>query len=59
MRFRELPLPAGICAELHLAWRDDNDNPTLEAARNAVRQAASDIARGLLPIQGQHHGAGC
>ena len=50
VRFRELPLPAGICAELHLAWRDDNDNPTLEAARNAVRQAASDIARDLLPI---------
>ncbi|RYJ64149.1 LysR family transcriptional regulator [Pseudomonas songnenensis] len=40
VRFRELPLPAGICAELHLAWRDDNDNPALEAARDAVRQAA-------------------
>lgn len=57
--FRELPLPAGICAELHLAWRDDNDNPALEAARDAVRQAAGDIARDLLPIQHQHHGTGC
>ena len=59
VRFRELPLPAGICAQLHLAWRDDNDNPALEAARNAVRQAARDIALDLPPIQPQHHGTGC
>jgi len=59
VRFRELSLPAGICAQLHLAWRDDNDNPALEAARNAVRQAASDIAWDLPSIQPQHHGTGC
>jgi len=46
----ELPLPPGICAELHLAWRDDNDNPALEAARDAVRQAAGDIAQGPPPL---------
>ena len=32
------------------AWRDDNDNPALEAARDAVRQAAGDIARGPPPL---------
>ena len=39
--YRDLPLPAGICGELHLAWRDDNDNPALPAVREALRQAAS------------------
>ncbi|HAG77721.1 MAG TPA: LysR family transcriptional regulator, partial [Pseudomonas sp.] len=37
----------------------DNDNPTLEAARDAVRQAARDIALDLPPIPGLHHGTDC
>jgi len=43
VRFRDLALPAGICGELHLAWRDDNDNPALPAVLEAVRQAARDL----------------
>ncbi|SDV03656.1 LysR substrate binding domain-containing protein [Pseudomonas sihuiensis] len=43
VRFRELPLPSGVCGELHLVWRDDNDNPALPSMIAAVRQAARDI----------------
>lgn len=43
VRFRELPLPEGISGELHLVWRDDNDNPALPSMIAAVRQAAHDI----------------
>ena len=27
--FRPIALDAGICSELHLIWREDNDNPVL------------------------------
>jgi len=40
VRFRELPMPPGVRSELHLVWRDDNDNPALAAVRDAVRQSA-------------------
>lgn len=43
VRFRALELPSGVCSELHLVWRDDNDNPAFTAVREAVRQAARDV----------------
>lgn len=42
VRFRDMPTPPGVRSELHLVWRDDNDNPALEAVRNAVRQSAEE-----------------
>lgn len=40
--FREIDLGAGVQSELHLVWREDNDNPAftmlLEGIRGAVRE---------------------
>jgi hypothetical protein len=40
--FREIDLGEGVQSELHLVWRQDNDNPAfamlLEGIRGAVRE---------------------
>jgi hypothetical protein len=40
--FREIDLGEGVQSELHLVWREDNDNPAftmlLEGIRGAVRE---------------------
>lgn len=45
VRWRTLDLPIGVHSELHLVWRDDNDNPAVAALREAVRHAASEPAQ--------------
>jgi DNA-binding transcriptional LysR family regulator len=47
VRFRALELPSGICSELHLVWRDDNDNPAFAAVRESLRQAAREAQEQL------------
>ncbi|QUE78109.1 LysR family transcriptional regulator [Stutzerimonas stutzeri] len=46
VRWRTLELPSGVYSELHLVWRDDNDNPAVAALREAVRQAVSETTQG-------------
>ncbi|QGZ31250.1 LysR family transcriptional regulator [Stutzerimonas stutzeri] len=43
--WRAIELPRGVHSELHLAWREDNDNPAVAALRDAVRQSARDAAQ--------------
>ncbi|MFL9812835.1 LysR family transcriptional regulator [Stutzerimonas sp. VN223-3] len=45
VRWRVIELPTGVHSELHLAWRDDNDNPAVAALREAVRHSASETAQ--------------
>lgn len=41
--FRPIALGAGVCSELHLVWRDDNDNPALRVLLEAVRQSVDSL----------------
>ncbi|MGE8495911.1 MAG: LysR family transcriptional regulator [Pseudomonas sp.] len=41
VRYRPIDLDPGVQSELHLVWRDDNDNPARSLIRDAIRQAAS------------------
>lgn len=45
MRWRTIDLPRGVNSELHLVWRDDNDNPAVAALREAVRHSASETTQ--------------
>jgi DNA-binding transcriptional LysR family regulator len=41
--FRPITLAAGICSELHLVWRDDNDNPAFRVMLEAIRHSVSNL----------------
>jgi len=45
VRWRSLELPMGVHSELHLVWREDNDNPAVAALRDAVRHSASETTQ--------------
>ena len=40
--FRPITLAAGIQSELHLVWRDDNDNPAFLLMLEAIRQSVAN-----------------
>lgn len=40
VRYRPIALAPGVQSELHLVWRDDNDNPACQLIREAIRTAA-------------------
>ncbi|NQD94596.1 LysR family transcriptional regulator [Pseudomonas sp. CrR25] len=42
--FREIALAPGIRSELHLIWRDDNDDPAFRVMLEAIRRAVVPIA---------------
>ena len=37
--YRELELAPGICSELHLVWREGNDNPAFRVMLEAIRRS--------------------
>lgn len=41
--FHPIALTAGIQSELHLVWRDDNDNPAFLFMLGAIRNSASNL----------------
>lgn len=41
--YRPLALAAGIQSELHLVWRDDNDNPAFLLMLDAIRDSVRDL----------------
>ncbi|HWV09212.1 MAG TPA: LysR family transcriptional regulator [Pseudomonas sp.] len=40
VRYRSITLDPGVRSELHLVWRDDNDNPACQPMRDAISLAA-------------------
>lgn len=40
--WRNIELPTGVHSELHLVWRDDTDNPAVDAIRDAIRLSAGE-----------------
>lgn len=44
--FRSIELGPGIQSELHLVWRDDNDNPAVAMMLDTLRQAGEPCAAG-------------
>jgi DNA-binding transcriptional LysR family regulator len=41
--FRPITLATGIHSELHLVWRDDNDNPAFLLMLDAIRQSVANL----------------
>jgi DNA-binding transcriptional LysR family regulator len=41
--FRPISLAPGIHSELHLVWRDDNDNPAFLLMLDAIRQSVANL----------------
>jgi len=46
VHFRPLALPDGVHSELHMVWRDGNDNPALAAVRATLCNSAHTTPQG-------------